>query len=69
MNLGQILIREDKVIIITYKDGSVYTQHKDGTKMFTSDSKNLIIIENESEFLIYLQKYIKKNHFNRLRDR
>lgn len=54
INLGQILIREDKVIIITYKDGSVYTQHKDGTKMFTSDNKNLIIIENESHIKLYI---------------
>ena len=42
------MIREDKVIIITYKDGSTYTQHRDGTKMFTSGGKDIILVENES---------------------
>ncbi len=47
--LGKILIREDKVMVIRYPDGTVYTTHKDGTKFLTSPDSNLITIENESK--------------------
>lgn len=41
------MIREDKVIVITYKDGSLYTQHKDGTKMYTSSDGQIVLVESE----------------------
>ncbi|EAR91082.3 hypothetical protein TTHERM_00430030 (macronuclear) [Tetrahymena thermophila SB210] len=43
---SKIIIRGDQTTIITYRDGSVYTKHKDGTQMLTSAKKDYIIIEH-----------------------
>lgn len=39
------MIREDEVIAVTYKDGSLFCQHRDGTKFHTSTDGNEIIVE------------------------
>jgi len=44
--LGKILIREDKVMVIQYPDGTRYTTHKDGTRFLTSPDGNTITIEH-----------------------
>jgi len=33
---ARMMIREDQVITVTYKDGSLFCQHQDGTKMHTN---------------------------------
>lgn len=43
----KILIREDKVMVINYPDGHTYTEHKDGTKFYTSPDGNHIWVEHE----------------------
>ena len=40
--------REDKVEVVYYPDGAIYTQHKDGTKIWTSPNKDEIIVEHEN---------------------
>jgi len=40
-----MMIREDEVIAVTYKDGSLFCQHRDGTKFHTSADGNEIIVE------------------------
>ena len=47
---GKILIREDKVMVIRYPDGTVYTTHKDGTRFLTSADSNTVIIEHNGIF-------------------
>mmetsp|Transcript_4562 Transcript_4562/g.3773 ORF Transcript_4562/g.3773 Transcript_4562/m.3773 type:complete len:226 (+) Transcript_4562:1303-1980(+) len=44
----KILIREDKVIVINYPDGSTYTEHRDGTKFLTSPDGNVITVEHKN---------------------
>ena len=39
------MIREDDVVTVTYKDGSLFCQHRDGTKMHTSADGAEIIVE------------------------
>lgn len=43
-----MMIREDGVVTVTYEDGSVFCQHKDGTKMHTSADKTEIMIEKKN---------------------
>ena len=42
---ARMMIREDDVLAVTYKDGSLFCQHRDGTKMHTSADGSEIIIE------------------------
>ena len=42
---AQMMIREDNVCSVTYKDGSVYVQHADGTQMHSSADGKQIRIE------------------------
>lgn len=43
---SKIVIRGDQTTIVTYKDGSVYTKHKDGTEMFTTPKKDVTTVEH-----------------------
>ena len=43
-----MMIREDNVCKVTYKDGSVFCQHPDGTQIFTNAAGNEIRIEKEN---------------------
>ena len=45
----KILIREDKVMVITYPDGSRYTVHRDGTRFLTHADGNTYIVEHDSK--------------------
>jgi len=42
---ARMTIREDNVVTVTYKDGSFYCQHEDGTKIFTKGDGSDIRIE------------------------
>ena len=42
---AQMMIREDNVCTVTYKDGSLFVQHADGTQMHTSADGHEIRIE------------------------
>lgn len=42
---ARMTIREDNVVLVTYKDGSVFCQHEDGTKIFTKGDGSEIRIE------------------------
>jgi hypothetical protein len=43
-----IYIRSDLVIIVKFKDGSRYTQHHDGTKIWTNSQETEIIVEHDN---------------------
>lgn len=45
---AKMLIREDEIISVTYKDGSQYCQHRDGTKFHTSADGQEIRIEKRN---------------------
>jgi len=45
---ARIFKREDNVVVVTFEDGSMYTQHSDGTKIHTNAEKTEIIVENDS---------------------
>ena len=53
---AKMMIREDDVCSVTYKDGSVFMQHADGTQMHTSADGHEIRIEKPG----YAQHTIKK---------
>ena len=36
---ARTMIREDDVVVVHYPDGSMFTQHADGTQMFTKDNE------------------------------
>ena len=46
---SKILKREDNVVVVTFKDGAMYTQHSDGTRIFTSPDKTEITIEHDGK--------------------
>lgn len=61
---AKMMIREDKVMTIRFKDGSLYCQHADGTVMKTSADQKEIRIEKDgfAPFLInkdFEQEYYK----------
>lgn len=45
---SQVYIRDDQTMVIRYKDGSQYTQHRDGTKMMVSAQQDSMIVEHEA---------------------
>lgn len=46
--LAKVTIRQDNVIMIKYKDGSLYTKHKDETTMLTSADGLSIALQREN---------------------
>lgn len=42
------MIREDEIVSVVYKDGSMYCQHRDGTKFHTSADGSEIRIEKRT---------------------
>mmetsp|Transcript_6797 Transcript_6797/g.12276 ORF Transcript_6797/g.12276 Transcript_6797/m.12276 type:complete len:1696 (-) Transcript_6797:1566-6653(-) len=44
-SMARTMTREDKVMVIKYADGSLVTEHADGTKMHTSVDKNTVLVE------------------------
>lgn len=52
-NTGAITtIREDKVLVVEFKDGSVLCQHQDGTQLYTNPQKTNIRIEKSGQLPI-----------------
>lgn len=47
VSLAKMMIREDNVTTVTYKDGSVFCQHEDGTQIHTSADGSEIRIEKQ----------------------
>ena len=45
---AQMMIREDEIVSVIYKDGSVYCQHRDGTKFHTSADGSEIRVEKRN---------------------
>lgn len=45
---AKMMIREDGVVTVAYPDGSLFCQHKDGTKMHTSAGGSEIRIEKKN---------------------
>lgn len=45
---AKMMIREDEIVSVVYKDGSMYCQHRDGTKFHTSADKTEIRIEKRN---------------------
>ena len=45
---ARMMIREDQIVSVTYKDGSVYCQHRDGTKFHTSADGSQIRVEKRN---------------------
>lgn len=45
---AKMMIREDDIVSVVYKDGSMYCQHRDGTKFHTSADKTEIRIEKRN---------------------
>jgi hypothetical protein len=49
-NTGAVTtIREDKVLLVEFKDGSILCQHQDGTQLYTSADKTNIRIEKSGQ--------------------
>ena len=44
---SNVYIRDDQTMVIKYKDGSQYTQHRDGTKMLIGPSGDSVVVEHE----------------------
>jgi hypothetical protein len=44
-SMARTMTREDKVMVIKYADGSLVTEHADGTKMHTSADKLTVLVE------------------------
>lgn len=44
---ARMMIREDNVVTITYKDGSTYCQHEDGTQMKINADQSEIRVEKD----------------------
>ena len=51
-NGAKILKREDNVVIVTFQDGSTYTQHQDGTKILTNAEGTEITVEHKGEIFL-----------------
>lgn len=45
---AKMMIREDEIVSVVYKDGSMYCQHRDGTRFHTSADKSEIRIEKRN---------------------
>lgn len=45
MSMARTMTREDKVMVIRYSDGSLITEHADGTKMHTSVDRCTVLVE------------------------
>ena len=45
--LAKVMIRDDNVITIRYKDNTILTKHKDGTQMRTSKNGDCVVIESK----------------------
>jgi len=45
---ARMMIREDEIVSVTYKDGSRYCQHRDGTKFHTSADGSEIRVEKRN---------------------
>jgi hypothetical protein len=60
-----MMIREDKVLTIKFKDGSLYCQHSDGSLMLTSADEKTIRIEKEgfAPVVIHLCEEISPNAY------
>jgi len=56
---AKMMIREDEIVSVVYKDGSMYCQHRDGTKFHTSADGSEIRIEKRN-FASHIVKIGKK---------
>jgi hypothetical protein len=45
---AKVMVREDGVVTVTYKDFSKLTQHRDGTRIFTNAEGTQITVEKEN---------------------
>jgi hypothetical protein len=57
---AKMMIREDEIVSVTYKDGSMYCQHRDGTKFHTSADQTEIRVEKRN-FASHIIKIDKKD--------
>jgi hypothetical protein len=53
-----MMIREDEIVSVTYQDGSMYCQHRDGTKFHTSSDGSEIRVEKRN----YASHIVKIGH-------
>ena len=58
-----MMIREDKVMTIRFKDGSLYCQHADGTLMKTSADGNEVRIEKEGYAPIICKRGLRQEDY------
>ena len=55
---ARMMIREDEIVSVTYQDGSMYCQHRDGTKFHTSSDGSEIRVEKRN----YASHIVKIGH-------
>lgn len=58
-----MMIREDEIVSVIYKDGSMYCQHRDGTKFHTSADRSEIRVEKRN-FASHIVKIGHKDKLN-----